>query len=109
MMELINFNNRFREVFEPFHPQFVDRMNFLEPYQYVTPRKEHLPLKSAAGEVLSGKFMHPRVDAVNNASLHQGLLIKDVFAQLFSYWASLHSPHLQIIFLIRNSFAVALS
>ena len=60
-------------------------------------------------KVFSGTFFHRRVDQGNLKLVYNRLLIKDIFANLFAYWAYEHFPHLKIILLIRNPFAVALS
>jgi hypothetical protein len=62
-----------------------------------------------ATDVFKGKFRNHRVDSENRSLLYKGLLIKDIFANLYSYWVSFHFPKVKIILLIRNPFAVALS
>jgi hypothetical protein len=59
--------------------------------------------------VFSGRFSHRHVDAANCAFSYRGLLIKDIFANLFAYWASLQFPGVKVVLLLRNPFAVALS
>lgn len=107
--DLLNHDRKYREMFEPFHPQRVDEMSFLAPHQYVRPDFSHDQLESIAADVFSGTFTHPVVDSANHSHLYSGLLIKDIFANLFAYWASVRFPNLKIILLIRNPFSVALS
>jgi len=107
--DLINHDKKYREMFEPFHPKLVDGMGFLLPHQYVRAHETSIQLEKAASDVFSGKLTHKRVDSVNRSLVYKGLLIKDIFANLFSYWASVHFPKLKIILLIRNPFSVALS
>ena len=107
--DLLNHDRKYREMFEPFHPQHVDEMSFLAPHQYVRPDLSHDQLESIAADVFSGTFTHPVVDSANHSRLYSGLLIKDIFANLFAFWASLRFPNLKIILLIRNPFSVALS
>ncbi len=96
-------------MFEPFHPQHVDEMSFLAPHQYVGHDEQHTQLESIASDVFSGTFTHPVVDSGNQSRLYSGLLIKDIFANLFAYWAFTRFGNLKIILLIRNPFSVALS
>ena len=106
---LINYNRQYREMFEPFHPKFINEMNFLIPHQYVRAHDENTPLKKIATKVFTGKLTHQRIDSNNYSRIYKGLLIKDIFANLFSYWASLNFPKIKIVLLIRNPFSVALS
>ncbi len=107
--DLINHGRRYREMFEPFHPMAIDAMRFLRPHQYMRPDERHEQFEKVAADVFSGRFMHPRVDAASRAFFCRKLLIKDIFANLFAYWASRRFPELKIVLLIRNPFAVALS
>jgi hypothetical protein len=106
--DLLNYNKNYREMFEPFHPHFVKEVEVLSPHQYVRPGERNQTLERFSSQVFSGKFQHPRVDGYNGF-IHKGLLIKDIFANLFARWAFEKFPEIKIIFLIRNPFAVALS
>lgn len=106
---LLNHRGRYRQLFEPFHPQMVGAASFLRPQLYVRPDRAEERLQAFASEVFSGRFAHPHVDSANRALIYRGLLIKDIFAHLFAYWASLRFPDVRTFLLIRNPFAVALS
>ncbi|MCI0563479.1 MAG: sulfotransferase domain-containing protein [Nitrososphaera sp.] len=107
--DLINYKKIYREMFEPFHPRFVNGISFILPHQYMRPQDSHKQLEKVASDVFNGKFTNRRVDSANRRCLYDGLLIKDIFANLFSYWASLRFPNLKIVLLIRNPFSVAWS
>lgn len=107
--DLITHHKNYRQMFEPFHPLQVDRMKFLAPHLYMRPGKLNKEMELTAREVFTGKFMHERVDAPNFSMLYNGLLVKDIFANLFSCWLSMLLPEIKIVFLVRNPFAVALS
>ncbi|MCG8345899.1 MAG: sulfotransferase domain-containing protein [Chlorobiales bacterium] len=109
LASLINYRKKYREMFEPFHPWLDERMGFFMPHLYMRENNENANLKMAAEEVFTGKYMYERVDAGNYSMLYNGLLVKDIFANLFSYWISTRYPEIKIILLIRNPFAVALS
>jgi hypothetical protein len=106
---LINWNKRFREMFEPFHPKMVREMKSLPPHLYIRPNDINNSLYDIASRIFSGNFVHPRVDEANNNLLYSGLLIKDIFANLFAFWIANNFSKTKIIMLIRNPFAVALS
>ena len=107
--ELLNSDRRARDMFEPFHPQSVEQMSFLALHQYVRPDAPCESLRAVAADVFSGRFTHHRVDSANRSLLYRGLLIKDIFANLFAIWVSRNFPHVKIVLLLRNPFAVALS
>jgi hypothetical protein len=106
---LLNYNKTYREMFEPFHPYLVTGMDCIVPHQYMRPDDEHHCLLEAAESVFSGRLLHHRVDRNNRALCYTGLLIKDIFANLFACWAAQHFPTVKIVLLVRNPFAVALS
>ncbi|HEU5153219.1 MAG TPA: sulfotransferase [Gemmatimonadales bacterium] len=107
--DLLKHGRSYREMFEPFHPRLVEGMGFLAPHQYVRPEDSHPKLERAASDVFSGRFRNRRVDSGNRSMVYRGLLIKDIFANLFSRWASLRFPSVRIVLLLRNPFTVALS
>jgi hypothetical protein len=104
---LINHRQHYREMFEPFHPRVLGGGFPLN--RYVRPDSEDDALLAAAARVFSGRLTHPRVDADAHAALYRGLLIKDVFANLFACWALRRFPRLRIVLLLRHPFAVAVS
>ncbi len=107
--DLINHQVRYRQLFEPFHPLEIERMKFMTPYLYMRSGKENQQLASAAHEIFTGKFMHERVDVANYAIHYNGLLVKDIFANLFAHWLRSLYPEIKIILLVRNPFSVAVS
>ncbi len=106
---LINFNKKYREMFEPFHPKFVRDAEFIVPHQYVRRHDTNEKLRSFASKIFSGKFAHPRVDYGSQLLRYEGLLIKDIFANLLCYWVTSQFPKVRPVLLIRNPFSVALS
>src|ERR1700741_2753473 len=106
---LLNHRGGYRQLFEPFHPRMVSASSFLRPHQYLRADDTDERLHALASEVFSGSFVHPHVDTANRALAYRGLLIQDIFANLFACWASLRFPDVTILHLIRNPFAVALS
>jgi hypothetical protein len=107
--DLINPDKRYREMFEPFHPKWVRGMEGLGFHQYIRPDDAEHPFRSTATAVFTGRFQDPRVDQENRRLWYRGLLIKDVFANLFACWAARRFPQMKLVLLIRNPFAVAVS
>ncbi len=107
--DLINHKGKYRQLFEPFHPLEIGTMNFMIPYLYMKPGKENKQLAAAAQDIFTGKFTHERVDVANYKFHYKGLLVKDIFANLFAYWIQSLYPEIKIILLVRNPFSVAVS
>jgi hypothetical protein len=108
---LINCNGQYREMFEPFHPIYVKPMQKLAFHQYIRPAEAEHPFSAIARDVFTGKFTNTFVNSAHLRLVYRGLLIKDIFANLFAYWAykTFRDLNMKVILLIRNPFAVALS
>ena len=106
---LINYQQYYREMFEPFHPRVLQRTEAFEPNRYIRSDDQHEAFRRIAAEIFSGRLTHERVDRDSRAALYRGLLIKDIFANLFAFWARHRFPHLKVVLLLRNPFAVAVS
>lgn len=106
---LVNNDQYFREVFEPFHPHYMQQMQFLSSHHYVRPHENNERLFKAASDVFAGKLWSARTDMHNKLDIYNGLIVKDIFANLFCNWVYHHFPHIKIALLVRNPFAVALS
>lgn len=107
---LINHDKKCREMFEPIHPELIEESSFLELHQYVKPGLVNPRLESLVNSILSGKFQSCRVDRDNKKNLlYNGLIVKDIFANLFAYWAFLKNRNVQVVLLVRHPFSVALS
>lgn len=106
---LINHAGQYREMFEPFHPALVRPMRQFAMHEYMRPGVANPRLLAAAEQVFTGRLLHHRVDKYNRALRYRGLLVKDIFANLFACWASRHFPSVKVVLLLRNPFAVARS
>ncbi|MDQ8187865.1 sulfotransferase domain-containing protein [Pelagicoccus sp. SDUM812002] len=107
--DMINHERKYREMFEPFHPKYVRSLSFISPHQYIRKDESNERLEQLTSKILSGKFTHPRIDSENRSFRYRGLLIKDIFANLLSHWATSKFPEVRPVMLLRNPFAVAIS
>lgn len=108
--DLINWNKKYREMLEPFHPKWVRGMEGFFMHQYIKPDNNDNYFINTASNVFSGNFFrNSRIDSQNNRLLYRGLMIKDIFANLFIAWVHNHFPHVRKVLLLRHPFAVALS
>ena len=106
---VVNWHGRHREMFEPFHPALIEELKAAKLHQYLRPNDVTNELSSALFAIFSGQFYHPRPDALNRRLSYQGLLVKDIFANLLIGWVNQNIPHVKKVLIIRNPFAVALS
>ena len=109
LSHLLKYPLRYREMFEPFHPMEIDRAKFLAPMQYLRAGQPFPPLESFLDDIVSGKFSEHRVNRFNRSFVYKGILVKDIYANMFCYWGCQRYPSIKPILLIRNPFAVALS
>jgi hypothetical protein len=106
---LLNHRGNYREMFEPFHPTLVPAAQFLDRCQYVRPGQDWPELERLSTRIFSGSFHYRRVDKGVRLKAYQGLLVKDICANLFAHWAATKFPQVRTVLLIRNPFAVAAS
>lgn len=106
---LINYDKYFRESFEPFHPEFIPEMKFLSSHLYVRPEEDDQRLLSVCEKVFKGSLWNARIDRENDTGIYRGLLVKDIFSNLFAKWVYQNFDDLSMIILVRNPFAVAAS
>lgn len=114
LQEAINFDQSYRQVFEPFHPREVEVMCNENFFKYLRPDQEDESFEKLCYSVFNGTFSHSWSTSINNEKLndtrlYRGLLVKDVFAHLFAKWAKNKFPRIKIILILRHPFAVALS
>lgn len=110
LSDLINWDKKYRELFEPLHPGFVKEAELFGFSPYIRPEDNSSPVSTfLLHSVLSGKFKHFRTDVSKPQLLYKGLLIKEIFANLLMGWLHRNAPDTKKILIIRNPFAVALS
>jgi len=107
LQEIINFDNKYRIMFEPFHPKKVELIHDWKYFQYLRIDEKNpkyiLPMKA----ILSGNVHNRWVDKYNKKLLSQYRLIKSIHSHLFLYWMKQNFPGVPIIFLLRHPCAVA--
>lgn len=101
--------HKYRFLFEPFHPSHNPEAKFLPEHYYLKPGESNPKLDKLAKKVFNGSAFFPNSDPANKHKLFDGLLVKDITANLFAYSLRKINPSIDIILLIRNPFAVALS
>jgi hypothetical protein len=109
LAEMINYDNSFRILFEPFHSQKVDLVADWNYRQYL--RVDNLDVKylTPASAILRGQIRHEWVDMLNHRLVSWKRVIKDIRANLFLKWIKHNFPEIPIVLLLRHPCAVASS
>lgn len=106
---LLNADNSYREMFEPFHPQKVPQAKQFEENMYIAPKTKNYELLRFMETVFDGSLTNSWIDKELVSHTYKGLLIKDVFANLILGWATYEFPSVKPILLVRNPLSVAAS
>ncbi|MFZ7127497.1 MAG: sulfotransferase [Desulfobacterales bacterium] len=107
--EMVNYSQKYRELFEPFHPFSIQNFEHFQLNQYLRPDELSNELIPVLHSIFSGRFYYDRPEDRVPLMLHKGLIVKDIFSNLYLFWIREHIPNVRIVFLIRNPFAVAAS
>lgn len=107
--EIINYDNSFRIMFEPFHSYKIEMLKEWNYRQYLRPENKDAKYISPAKFILSGNIRNPWIDDFNHKLVARKRLIKDIRSQLFLKWIKNNFPEIPIILLLRHPCAVASS
>lgn len=104
--DIINYDNSYREIFEPFYP---DRVPLAKPFyfpRYILPSDKSIELLKAAGAILSGRVRNDWTDEGNKKKLVNKRLIKDIRINLYLRWIYENFKGIPTILLLRHPCAV---
>ena len=115
--EVINFDNDFRYLFEPFsmvvplRPSWAPALEPDDRLRYIRPSCTDADLKAQAEVVLSGRLRHPEVDQYNYNSriVFHRRLVKETKSNLFLKWLHRTFPEMKLILLLRHPIPTMLS
>jgi len=106
---VINYNNEYRYIFEPFHWYNAKVYGNQPVRMYLRETEECHQFHEVVGKILTGRAHSRWMDQLNRNVLPRKRLIKDVRCHLFSRWVYRNFPGVSIVLLLRHPFAVALS
>lgn len=109
LQELMASRQPFYTIFEPFHPKTHHVFSPSVPYIYLNEGEFHPDIEKLSKTVFSGRFYDPSRYKFKQYLFYQGILVKDIFANLMAKQIYQNHPGLKIILLLRNPFAVAVS
>lgn len=108
MSDLINLDNKYRIIFEPFHPDQVAMCSHFGRRKYIRENSRDPRFLAPVEAILTGRFRSAWSDAQNTRLfLARRRLIKTVRANLFLRWLKSCYPSVRILLAVRHPCAVA--
>lgn len=104
--EIINCNNDYRIIFEPFLPVKVPLASGFEYLQYLRPEHCDTALEQSAQKILAGDVHAPWVDREVSANTSGKILVKEIRSNLMLGWLHAIKPDLPIVLMIRHPLQV---
>jgi len=104
--DLLNYDNSFRIMFEPFHSLKNELLKGWNYRQYLRPGNRDPKFIDPATAILSGKVRNSWIDKSNRNHFASRRLIKDIRANLILKWIKHNFPQIPIILLMRHPCAV---
>lgn len=106
--DLINYQNQYRYLFEPFNPVRSDLCRGkLTPHKYIRANQQDSTLFEVVESLLSGKVRNISIDFCNRGLVYRKRLIKAICVNLALKWIRANFPEMPIILLLRHPCAVA--
>jgi hypothetical protein len=107
--EVINYDNAFRFIFEPFNPGMMPLCGAFANRQYLRPGDSRPEFVNAARAIINGRFRSGWADYYNHRIVSGKRLIKDIRAHLLLRWLFELFPGMPITLMLRHPCAVAAS
>jgi len=107
LQEIINYNNQYRILFEPFHKHYVPLLQHWAYRQYIRPDSREKKYIVPATKILSGKIRNEWIDKDNGKKITNKRIIKDIRTQFLLKWLNSVFPRVPIIMIMRHPCAVA--
>ncbi len=109
LSNILNHDNAFRSIFEPFNKTFVPEARSLRRRQYARADAEQQPFADGVARMMSGDVRNAWVDRHNRRLISERRMVKEVSANLLLGWMRRRFPGMPIVFVIRHPCAVARS
>lgn len=107
--EIINFDNRYRFIFEPIRPEVVPILEGMSNKQYLRPENNDRKFLDPIDEILHGTIRNSYLDKHNMRIFARRALIKMIRGHLLLCWLHRHYPMIPIVFVLRHPCAVVSS
>jgi hypothetical protein len=103
---ILNYDQGYRDVFEPFLPAEVPQAQVFWYHEYRRPTDSAPAKESAARRILSGRIRCPWTDKHNHRRVSQRRIIKDIRCNLMLAWLRQVRPRMPIILVVRHPLGV---
>jgi hypothetical protein len=107
--DIINYDNEYRYIFEPFHPRRVDFSKEFGHRKYIHPEKKDTKLREKFKYILNGGLRSSWSDYYNKKIFANKRLIKEIRINLCLKWIKNNFHKIPIVLLIRNPFPTSIS
>jgi len=107
LQDIVNFNNDYRILFEPFDPKKVDLVKKWKDFQYLRADENDPKFLEPMKKILKGQINDSWVNSYNKRLFSQRRIIKAIYANLFLFWMKNHFPEVPILLILRHPCAVA--
>jgi hypothetical protein len=109
LSSMLNYDNEFRDIFEPFHSHFVRPARRFVYSLYLRPDNKDRTYLDVARRILRGRIRNWWIDQANRRIIIDRRLIKEIRANLWLRWLKNNFPELPIVFLVRHPCSVVAS
>jgi hypothetical protein len=109
LAEIINSDNAFRYIFEPFHPRKVSEFRHFRNRQYIRPTEQHPGFLRPASRVFSGLLRSDWSDQYNRRLICRRRIVKEIRLGLMLEWVRRQFPEMPVVLILRHPCAVAVS
>jgi len=104
---IINYDNEYRDIFEPFSTVYTKECHGFAYKQYLRENDDNEYFLKTARMILSGRVGNKWIDQYNRLFFCKKRLVKDIRLNFLLKWIRIHFPEIPIVFLIRHPIAVA--
>jgi len=105
--EVLNYDNAFRFVGEPFNRERVPLSRNFSNLQYLAPDDDRPEFLDPARTVFEGRVRSAWTDHLNRRLIARTRIVKDVRSMLMVAWIARHFPGMPIVYVLRHPCAVA--
>jgi sulfotransferase family protein len=102
--ELMNYNNRFRIIFEPFKPDKVKAFKDFQYPTYIDPQEKCSDVFNKFKKIFEGNIRNAWTDSQNKKFICKYRLIKDIYTNMMLGYISQNFAAMPIIILLRNPY-----
>lgn len=100
---IINYDNRYRYMYEPFSPRVIDTVAAFSWGLYIRPDDRSEKYIEPARRLLEGKVGHyPKLDRANKRVFARKRLLKETRGNLWLKWLRVNFPEVKIVLLMRH-------